>query len=225
MPSEAYHRFETNIADIDRLIEIHGLVTDGKPGRHYQLGALNKSIVIIACAAWEAFVEDLVREAGAHLVAKTEDPEALHDGIKRRIADELREKAGSTKLWILSGSGWKSIVCTAIERLCDGQSGGLNTPDAKKVNDLFRNALGFPIWDDWRWKSMTPERARKKLNQLVKDRNTYAHGAVPDKPVTIMMARGHRVHIEQLAFATDQATNARLEEQCGAPLFVEEDEE
>jgi hypothetical protein len=49
--------------DAAELIAAHRRLKTGTPGRQYGLGSINRDIVIACVSAWEAYIEELVREA------------------------------------------------------------------------------------------------------------------------------------------------------------------
>jgi hypothetical protein len=51
------------LRDAKDLDEAHGRLRTGKPGRQYKLAALNRAVVVMCVSAWEAYVEELVRES------------------------------------------------------------------------------------------------------------------------------------------------------------------
>jgi hypothetical protein len=68
MPSQARAAFENNRKDVERLMEIHGDLAGDTPGRKHGVEVLNKSAIVLMCAIWEAYCEDLAAEAVEHLV-------------------------------------------------------------------------------------------------------------------------------------------------------------
>lgn len=76
MPSQAFtihlERLLSDAADLDAA---HGRLKTGRRGRQYGLMALNRAAVVVCVSAWEAFVEELVRESLAAM-----RPTAGHPG-------------------------------------------------------------------------------------------------------------------------------------------------
>jgi len=63
LPSNAYlTRLETVLADADELNEAHASLRTGVAGRQYGLGALNRAVVVMCISAWEAYIEEVVKE-------------------------------------------------------------------------------------------------------------------------------------------------------------------
>jgi hypothetical protein len=219
MPSQARQRYNTNDTEVGRLLDIHGIITQGVQGRHHNLSALHKSSVIMMCACWEAYVEDLVREATAHMLANIDDAVRVPEGLRRKIADDIRNEKDPMGTWSLSGGGWKTSVQVKVEQLCDGLNGGLNTPSAKNVSTLSRTALGLNVAEKWAWRGMNNESAKAKLNKLVKARGAVAHGQAVEGGLNINSCNGFRTHIARLVEITDDAVNGHMNDTYGQALF------
>lgn len=64
MPSVAFTDHLTQLlSDADELEDAHARLRTGNPGRQYGLAALNRAVVVTCVSAWEAYVEELVRQA------------------------------------------------------------------------------------------------------------------------------------------------------------------
>ena len=64
MPSTAYtHRLEVVLQDADEINQGHGTLRTGRPGRQFGLGALNRAVVVMCVSAWEAYIEEMLKES------------------------------------------------------------------------------------------------------------------------------------------------------------------
>ncbi len=64
MPSHAFEpHFAALLADAEELDAAHAELRTGGPGRQYGLGSLNRAVVVSCVSAWEAYIEELVRES------------------------------------------------------------------------------------------------------------------------------------------------------------------
>ena len=64
MPSIAYvSHLEILLADAAELDAAHTRLRTGERGRQWGLGAINRAIVVLCASAWEAYLEELVKEA------------------------------------------------------------------------------------------------------------------------------------------------------------------
>src|SRR5205085_133520 len=79
-------------------------------------------------------------------------------------------------IWDLADDGWKAVVRTRLSDLTAERNWNMNTPKAEKVDQLFADAIGLSsISNAWKWPSMAPDRARKKLDRFVALRGAIAH--------------------------------------------------
>jgi len=62
-------RFEGNVGEVKRILEIHREIAGKAPGRKRDVEVLNKSAVVLLVACWEAFIEDLAEAAFDFLLA------------------------------------------------------------------------------------------------------------------------------------------------------------
>jgi hypothetical protein len=64
MPSNAFKgHLLPLLIDAEELDAAHIELRTGSPGRQYGLGALNRAAVVMCVSAWEAYIEELVRES------------------------------------------------------------------------------------------------------------------------------------------------------------------
>jgi hypothetical protein len=213
--------FEQNANDVELLLGVHEFLggTDaGRRGPAEQV--LNRSGVVLVCAIWEAYCEDLASEALDHLVTNVSGPDALPVQLRRRVAKELKLDAHELSPWRLAGDGWKRHVTRRLDDLRVDRNRGLNAPKAANIQTLFDGALGIDdITANWFWSNMSRTRARDKLNEYVTLRGEIAHrGSVPG--VQKGRVEGFLNHVARLAAKTDDTVNEFVESQCGTPLYA-----
>ncbi|MBI1405171.1 MAG: hypothetical protein GC145_03480 [Caulobacter sp.] len=204
----AFQSFQRNYGDVQVLFEVHGTLTEGVQGRNRLMTpAVLKSGIVLMCAAWEAFVEDACVE-GAQLVSEQlQNPNNLPAGVKRKIASKLETDKHDLASWQLAGEGWRELYRVEVARLCDGLAGGLNTPNTANVKALYKDVFGLADASaNWGWQGMTPERAARKLNDLVRLRGELAHGRGAGG-LNIGTVQGHAAHIERLVTQLQASTN------------------
>ena len=64
MPSRAFtDHFEPLLRDAYDLLAAHAALRAGARGRQFGLAALNRAVVVVCVSAWEAYIEEVVREA------------------------------------------------------------------------------------------------------------------------------------------------------------------
>src|SRR5690348_4303270 len=99
--------FTANLQEVDRLSDIHAIVTPEGPGRKHNVQILHKSGIVMLVACWEAFVEDLAANGLTFLLEIAPNHTALPDSVLERIANKHQGK----RAWSLAGNGWRT-ACT-----------------------------------------------------------------------------------------------------------------
>lgn len=220
MPSRARESFEANRKDVERLLEIHGDLAGDTPGRKHGVEVLNKSGVVLTCAIWEAYCEDLAAEAVEHLVKHAADPSALPKDLQKRIAAEMKSAKNQLAMWNLAGDGWRKVLGTRLKAFQEQRNRKLNTPKAANIEALFAEAVGLPkVSGAWSWKGMSAKSARKKLDDYVTLRGAVAHRARAAGSVKKADVEGFLNHAERLVEKTDDHVSGEIAAACGVPLF------
>jgi hypothetical protein len=174
--STARETFEANREDVERLMELHELMGGGGPGRRIGLEVLNKSGVVLTCAIWEAYVEDVAAEVIEHYVDHLKDVNRLPKDLRLRVAKEL----DGADIWKLAGRGWKQELRNRLKGLQAQRNTALNTPKAAYVEGFFTQALGITgVTSCWAWRRMSNASAKAKLDRYVTLRGDIAHRAAP----------------------------------------------
>lgn len=177
MPSAAYINFLHIRVDVLRLIETHSYYSQNKPGRK-NLGHLTRSAVVMLCAAWERYNEDLLIDSINYLCKTVEDITALNTQIKKTISKKVRDDKNEIKPVELAGNGWKN-VWLAYAKL---ETEALNTPKSNVLNVLFKTYMGI---DDYT--GMWKKNSKKKIDNFVSDRGAIAHNGA--KAAYILMEK------------------------------------
>jgi hypothetical protein len=180
--SAAFTRLEKNIGDADDLVSTHEEITGGKAGRpERRAHVINKSGIVIICAFWQAYCEDVLCESLIK-IAK---------GKIRKVPDSLRAFVGrrligddSMRPWALSGSGWKTEIARLATQFQADESHPLNSPSSASVRELFKTYLGIrDITKNWHWQRTSVVSATKRLDGFVRIRHRIAHRGRDEHPV------------------------------------------
>jgi len=138
MASEAFRAFQYNLEDVKRLIESHGALSGTGQGRR-GLGHITRSGVVMLCAAWELYLEQVVIEGLKFAVTFTGSPDSLPLPVQKELSSFVRKHKNELKPLQLSGEGWKSLLqghaSTIVERF--------NTPKSSPTDDMFNKLLGL----------------------------------------------------------------------------------
>jgi hypothetical protein len=197
MPSRAFLNFERKmIVDVDRIIETHGELSHDKPGKR-GLGHLTRGGVLLLCAAWELYLEELLTECVEVCIVRVRAPGALPVPVKRTISDSIRESKHHFRPLEMSGDGWKNVY----REIASDWVKSLNTPVKYNVDKLFLKIIGLDeisrSWSDG-----------DSVDTFVKARGDIAHRGRDAGYVTIdKLGNEYLPHITQTAIETDNAVS------------------
>jgi hypothetical protein len=184
MPSKARTTLAANKDDLDRLWELHEQEAGTKPGRKYNVDVLNRAAVVMVCAAWEAYCEDIVTEAIAMIAADCQDPTLLPVYLKTHVARRVKTSPHDHAPWDMAGDGWRTLLSTNASDAVKKLTGSWNTPKTAQVNDLFSTSLGITeISSKWKWAKNPVDATKKKLDDFVSLRGEIAHRLKPTDSV------------------------------------------
>lgn len=215
MPTSPRDRFDRGLGDVDRLMEIHSELGGTDRGQRVGLEPLNRSAVVLLTAVWEGFVEDTASSAVERLVEAAGGPDDLPARLRATVAKEIKSDQHQLAAWRLAGDGWRTHLRERLPEYADHRARGLNTPNSRRVEALFDDTIGLErITDAWTWQKMRPERAREKLDQMIRRRGDIAHGGEPSGPATVQKTevKKLRSHVVHLVDATEARVEAFLEE-------------
>ena len=213
--SEAARTFMTSSEEIAQLRTIHEEISGIGKGRR-DLEVLNKSGVVLLCAIWEAYCEDVADLALHHLVKHLQDPSALPQGLRKQIAKELKKDENELAAWRLASDGWKAHLRHRLTALRQQRNRDWNTPKTANVDQFFADALGIPkVSDGWQWWRVNPKMARRRLDLIVTLRGDIAH-----RGTTLAYVEKARVtralnHVRHLVEATDAKVASELKSMTG----------
>jgi hypothetical protein len=199
MPSNAYINFLHIRIDVLKLIETHSFYVQRKCGRKY-LGHLTRSAVVMLCAAWERYNEDLLLESICYLSKVTNDIKNLNKEIRKTICTKVKNDKNELKPIELAGEGWKSVWLD-YARL---ETELLNTPKANKLKLLFSTYLGLPDYTKL-WETCNPN----EIDEFVSERGAIAHNGNLTPYITLAKFKHYQDLIIKNVIAID--TNMGLE--------------
>ncbi|MBU0507252.1 hypothetical protein KKH27_00250 [bacterium] len=218
MKSDAFRNFEQNLKDIDRLLEIHEDVGGTGAGRRYNLEVLNKSAIVLICASWEAYCEDLCKEAFDHLLSSTAEPKTLPNSLKTAVASSWCEKKARNPMdyWELAGSAWRTKTRASVERILDT----FHAPKWRNLDSLFMTVLGLrDVSKSWQTRGLSVKKARDNLEKFVTMRGSLAHRAITAESVNKSHCVDFHAHVSRLAIFTEKAVSKYMKELVGSCPF------
>jgi len=134
MPSGSLLRFESNmLTDVERIIASHGQLNYRGKGRS-GLGHITRSEVLMLCAAWELYIEEVMREGLGYFLSKPDSPKELLKIIQKELSSNVKNPKHELKPLELAGEGWKSSHINHAEEVLRGVS----TPQSGNLNPLLK---------------------------------------------------------------------------------------
>jgi hypothetical protein len=220
MPTKAKVRFEENCADVERLLQIHNEIAGNAPGRKYGVEVLNKSAIVLICAVWEAYVEDVVSEALDFVVVKTVDIAKLPLDLRKVVAKSVKQDLNDLSPWTLAGDGWKAVLHGNLLAAKGKYLSNWHTPKSGNIRDLFAQALGLAdLPSKWQRPWLSSAKAIAKLDAFVTLRGAIAHRGKASESVKKNVAAGFLWLVGELVNFTDAAVNAHVNSITGARIF------
>lgn len=209
--SDPIKRFEKNITEVKRLLEIHRELSGDSVGRKHNVEVLNKSAIVLLVACWEAFVEDLASTAFDFMLANATEHTAFPDDVLTLASKKLKAAADNREVWRLAGAGWRQVLEDHRADLLKEHIGKLNTPKPKQVDVLFDALLGLPSMSSkWSWNNVPHEKASQKLTALVELRGAIAHQVAAGKAVQKNLVTEYMWFIYRLAVISSNRTRTYL---------------
>ena len=204
--------FISNMAEVDRLLEIPEETAGTTAGRKYRVAVLNKSSIVLLVACWEACVEDLAQAAFDILIKNAKDHTVFPGVVRSKASADLRKDQDASRVWDLAGNGWRDVIKQHREQVIQQYVGKLNTPRPEQIDRMFESLIGMKrLSGSWAWASSPAQRTTKKLDDLVTLRGTIAHRVSTAKSVHKSTVKQHREFVERLAVITHNAVNKYLD--------------
>lgn len=166
-----------NLEEVNRLISIHSDISGSGPGRKRDVQVLNKSALIMLLACWEAYIEDAAENFFNFALENAEEPSVFPEHVLSIAAKEVR-KGDTSRLWALSGDGWKDELKIHKTKILEKYivKGSFNTPSSANIDKLFSELIGLTsLSREWHWPGMSNQKSSDKLAELIDLRGSIAH--------------------------------------------------
>lgn len=108
MPSDAYQNYRKNLKDVRELIKSHGILNHEGKGRR-GLGHITRSGVVMLCAAWEVYSEEVILECVDCFISCTDDPPELPLPVRKNISQKVKDADHDLEPLALAGDGWEDV--------------------------------------------------------------------------------------------------------------------
>lgn len=212
----AIESFLQNRKDVDRLLEIHQDIGGPARGRKWGVEVLNKAAVVLTCAIWEAFIEDLVAEGIEHLATQLKDPQKLPKAVRQVIAKAIKEDKNELSPWTLADKGWQVVLKKNAATIVSATAGKLNTPKSAQIKGMYSKTLGI---DDvtalWTRPKLKAADAATRLDEFITLRGAIAHRGQAASSVTKQKAVEFLALVANLVELTDAGARAHLKALTG----------
>ncbi len=196
----AFRTFLENMAEVRRLLQIHGQLGGPGPGRRWGTEVLNKSAVVLLVACWEAYLEDVASFAFDAALSRCQEPRRFPKEVIRRVGESLRDTKDERVIWNLAGSGWKDVLSSYKTKTTEK----FHNPNSNSVDDFFLRVLGVKsVSKCWHWTGMSVEGAKAKLDRIVNVRGSIAHRVQHSTPVRLATVKSYQGHVRRLVGKTD----------------------
>jgi hypothetical protein len=173
MPSKSYLDFLDLLEDVDQLRATHYKSSQGLRGRK-KLGFLTRSSIVMLCAAWERYNENILLECVDKILETDIEAISLSKHIKEYLSAKVRENRNTIYPIELADNGWKNLW----KGYAVNDTNSLNTPHSENLNKLFKRYLGIEDFTKmWHKKSII------KINDFIKVRGEIAHNGSKSKYV------------------------------------------
>jgi hypothetical protein len=219
--SRAHDVFLENVKDIQRLWTLHKEQTGTSRQRLPMRNIINRSIIILVTAYWEAFCEDLASEGLDHLIANCASPEEIPLELRKGIAKDLKRDLHELAIWTLAGDNWRAVLNDRKKIFEVERNRGFNTPKAEFIDRLFRQSLGIKrISEGWSWEGVTAEGARAALDNFIELRGKIAHRGTIDEPLSKVRVKTYVAHVNRLAYCTASSVSEVMWHATGRALLA-----
>ncbi len=170
----AHDNFSLALGDVTNLMGFHAEHGGDGPGRRpVRLQSLNKSAVVLLCAAWESYVESVILEVAYASIHQAAGPDEMLQSIQTLTARHIKD-AKDERVWrSAAGDGWRDLSRSVVRN----KLWGFNTPKRHQVELLFRQILGVKDVDrNWEWHRSPAPQPSQRLDAFVALRGSIAHG-------------------------------------------------
>ena len=193
MPSASFLKFESNmLTDVDRIINSHAQLNHNGKGRR-GLGHITRSGVLMLCAAWELYVEEVMLEGVTYFSENHDNPKDLPKSVQKELSSHVKDSKHELKPLELAGEGWKSLYVNHANQVLKG----LNTPKSSNLDPLFKRFLGVKEL------SICWSLGTQVVNNFVSTRGDIAHKGSQAQYITINNLKNYKTQIQATALDVD----------------------
>jgi hypothetical protein len=212
MPSKSYYDFLDLLEDVDQLRTAHYKSSQGLRGKK-KLGFLTRSSIVMLCAAWERYNENILLECIDKILETNIEANSLSKHIKEYLSTKVRENKNTIYPIELADNGWKNLW----KGYAINDTDALNTPNSENLNKLFKRYMGIENFTSmWHKKSII------KINDFIKLRGEIAHNGSKAKYVRFSTLLNSIEIIIENTIQIDYSLSQHLKTEFIVPLTWEE---
>lgn len=211
MPSAAYDTFQAMRKDVVDLISAHYVFEHERSKSTAELGYFVRSAIVMLCAAWERYNEDLLIEAIDIAKAQITSASVLPPEVQKTISGRVKRDKNELSPMDMADGGWKELW----RAFAKGETDALNTPNRENLNAMFLAYLGLPeysrLWTD---------EGRTTVTKFVQDRGEVAHNGNRARHIDIDELREYQDMIISCVIEVDGKMADELEGRYSASAPV-----
>lgn len=153
----------------------------GKKG----LGHITRSGIVMLCAAFEVYTEELIEETIEFYIERYDNLNDFPKNTKKTIANFVKTHKNELEPIKLASDGWKDL----LRGNAKSATNALNTPNSARIDDLFDKYVGIRKFSD-SWSN-----PKHTLDNFVKSRGEIAHNGSRAMYIRIQKLREEREFI------------------------------
>ena len=163
---------------------------------------VSRSAVVLLCACWEAYLEDLALEGIAFLARRASSGAVVSHTIQAAVNRAVTAASVDSAARLLMGS---------LIKHRDAVLGNFNTPKWRNIDSLFSRSLGLDdLTLSWTWRGVVRSEVKERLDHFVTLRGDIAHRTKSLKPVRRSDVHAAVTLIERLSWLTCNSTRIHL---------------
>ena len=168
-----------------------------KLGRR-RLNHITCSGVLMLCASWELYVEELASEIADHLLQRAEIPDSLPKNVRKEIVKAIEADKNELIALKLAGEGWRGIYIKNLKTKIDN----FHSPKSEFIDKLYNDHLG------WKGSSKSWGVEANDIDDFVVLRGDITHGGIGKKNVSYVSIKKLNEKISLICTAVDTLDNA-----------------
>ncbi|MCW4466566.1 HEPN domain-containing protein [Glutamicibacter sp. MNS18] len=220
MSTNAKVSFDENWETIEALMILTG-ASGSRTQR--QIAAQNQAALSFCITAWEAYVEDVAKEAATYLAENCSRFSDLPSSVRKSLVSKVVPLNGPSSKTIsgknvqdLMDDGWRPLLIEFVTEAT--YESNFNTPNSKNISKLFKTWVGVDVTQYWYWQNFAVPGPATRLDRSIAIRGSIVHtGQKPDGINRNWIETYGRGNICRLVEKTDISLMKHVNEFCPNP--------